>query len=150
MINTSIALTNNSGQTHHMKSAPLMPPAVRILVLSGIGIWGWYACSSFRTSMWGYHNLSGELLGSLLVLSCVALPLTFIPLIGIPWRKKLVTVALFTLVCLMSVETFARTQEHLIIRKLGAHPAKDYTEKRWAPFEHHGLGYVQGRWWGCD
>jgi hypothetical protein len=122
----------------------------RFLVLSGIGIWGWYACSSFRTSSWGYDNLAGELLGSLLILGCVALPLTFIPLIGIPWRKKLVTVALFTFVCLVSVETFARTQEYLIIKKLGTHPAQDCTEKRWGPFEHHSLGYVQGHWWGCD
>jgi hypothetical protein len=127
-----------------------MPPVVRYLVLSGIGIWGWYACSTFRTSSWGYDNLSGELLTSLQILCCIALPLTFIPLIGIPWRKKFVTIALFTLVCLVSVETFARAQEYLIIRKLGANPPQHYVEQRWGPFKHHCLGYVQGRWWGCD
>lgn len=123
---------------------------VRGSLLFAIGIWGWYAAATFRTSDWGYDNLSGSLGLSFMIYCMFALPIAFGPLIGLSWRWKASLIAALTLLCLSSVELYARGQEHLLIRRLGHHPVKDYMETRWWPFQHHSLGFINGEWVGCD
>jgi len=115
-----------------------------------VGLGGWYLAASFRTSDWGYDRVAGELLGSLRVFAIVALPFAFLPLIGAPWRRKLITVGVFTMVCVLSVEVFARAQECLLIIRYQKQTGAGFVERRWWPFEHHDVGYVQGKGWGCD
>lgn len=133
-----------------MKAEHIMFRVPRVLALCGVGVWGWYISAMFRTSGWGYDNFVREVLASLGTFCFFALPLTFIPLIGISWRRKLVAIAVLTTLCMFSVEVFARSQEYLLLRKLGKQPTKDYYETRWWPFEHHDIGFVQGQGWGCD
>jgi hypothetical protein len=122
----------------------------RILGLLLVGVWGWYLAAMFRTTGWGYDQFAGEIVKSLLALSVFALPIAFLPLIGVAWRPKLAAIGIWTCLCLFAVESFARGQEYLLIRHLGRQPSQSYTETRWWPFQHHSLGFVQGEWWGCD
>jgi hypothetical protein len=104
----------------------------------------------FRTSSWGYDDLFGSLFISLATFCVVALPIAFLPLIGLSWRRKGVAIAILALLCIFTVELFARGQEYLLVRRLGKHPTGDYTEPRWWPFAYHSPGFVRGEWWGCD
>jgi len=123
---------------------------LRTLALIVIGGWGWYMAAMFRTSDWGYDNPARGVLTSLLSFGIFALPSAFLPLIGISWPRKFVAIAVLAFLCVLSVELFARGQEHLAIQRLGRQPTTDYTENRWWPFENHSLGFRQGQWWGCD
>ena len=128
--------------------APEFP--LRAIGLLGVAAWGWYLAAMVRTSQWGYDDFLVEVQDSTVNFLIYALPLAFIPLIGVAWRRKLVTIAILTGVCLVSAELFGRGQEYLLIRKIGRHPTQDYRERRWWPFGHHDLGNVKGAWWGCD
>jgi hypothetical protein len=133
-----------------MKPDSFIVCGMRTLGFLAVGIWSWYFCAMFRTSGWGYANFLKESLATLLVFSFFALPFAFIPLIGIPWRRKFVALGILAAICMLSVELFARGQEHLLVQRFGKQPTNEYTESRWWPFEHHSLGVVQGQWWGCD
>jgi hypothetical protein len=103
-----------------------------------------------RTCGWGNDNLAEEMSWELLTFCCVAAPIAFLPLIGVPWKRKFLVIGALTVACTLAVEAFARSQEYLIVHRLGRHPTKDYVERRWWPFDYHDLGFVQGQWWGCD
>jgi hypothetical protein len=133
-----------------MKSNRFMLRAVRVLGLFSLGVWGWYLSAMFRTSGWGYDNLVMEVLKSFMTFCFFALPIAFLPLIGVSWPRKLLALAILSGICMLAVEAFARGQEYLLIHRLAKHPKENYTETRWWPFEHHSLGFVQGQWWGCD
>lgn len=122
----------------------------RVLGLICVGLWGWYLGAMFRTSDWGYHRLGRELLTTFFALDLFALPLVFLPLIGVAWRTKIRALGIWACLGVFSVELFARAQEHRLLRRLGPQPTQDYTETRWWPFEHHSLGVARGQWWGCD
>ena len=123
---------------------------VRCALLFAIIAFCWYFAAMFRTSSWGYHDLLGSVFISLATFCIVALPFSLIPLIGLPWRRKGLIIVTLAILCISSVELYARGQEYLLVRRLGEHPTRDYTEPRWWPFEYHSVGFVQGEWWGCD
>ena len=133
-----------------MKISRAMIPLIRAAGLAAIAAWGCYMAAMFRTSEWGYDDPGRRLLGSLLAFGLFALPVSFVPLIGLPWRRQCAVLALMAVGCVATVEGFARGQEHLLVRRLGERPREDHVETRWWPFEHHSLGFARGQWWGCD
>ncbi len=132
-----------------MKTVSGLHP-VRWVVLVGVAAWGWYLATMFRTSDWGYHHPWREIGRSLAIVGIFASPLAALALIGLPLRRFLAVLLLFTGVCLIGAEAFARSQEYLFQKRLGDRPAGTVTEVRWAPFAHHSIGYANGQWWGCD
>jgi hypothetical protein len=107
-----------------------------------MGTWGWYFAAMFRTSGWGYHDPLGSLFISFATFCIAALPFAFIPLIRLAWRRKGLAIALVAFICAFTFELYARGQEYLLVRRLGAHPTSDYKEPRWWPFDYHSLGFV--------
>lgn len=139
-------------------SARANAPGIQAAVLwsvRGVGLfaaaaWGWYVAASFRTSDWGYDQPLREASVSLLVFCLYGLPFAVLPVIGVPWRRAVVILAVLTCTVTLTTEAFARTQEFLLIRRLGRNPTEDYHEPRWSPFGHHSVGFARGKWWGCD
>ena len=115
-----------------------------------VAVWGWYIATMIRTSDWGYDDMSTQVLGATSAFVILALPFALLPLIGLPWSRMIGLLLVLALLCIGGAEIFGRTQEHLLVQRLGTAPTADYTETRWWPFAHHSLGFVQGRWWGCD
>src|SRR4051794_2435335 len=105
-----------------MKRQPLILLLARFALLLGVGGCGWYFAAMFRTSGWGYSDLFGSLFISLATFCVVALPLAFIPLIGLPWRRKGLVIGILAILCISAVELYARGQEYLLVRRLGEHP----------------------------
>lgn len=132
------------------KSERFMTPAFRALGLSCVGVWGWLHAATIRTSGWEDGNAGSEILASFATFWIFTLPVAFLPVIGLPWRKKFVALAVLSCVCTLGAEIFARAQETLVLHRAGANPKADYTEPRWWPFEHHSLGIINGKRWGCD
>jgi hypothetical protein len=123
---------------------------LRLILLIAVCIWSWYFVTAFRTSGWGYDDVSRELVRSWAIFCVFALPFAFIPLIGVEWRLKGIFIAVLAVFCILGAELFGRSQEYLLIRKLGEVPIGDHMENRWWPFTHHHIGYLRGDWWGCD
>lgn len=141
---------NFNHETERVNTTNLLLRVARCSAFLGIGAWGWYVSALFRTTGWGYANPAEEMAWEVLTLGCFAVPLAFLPLIGVPWRSKFLAIGALTIGCTLAVEAFARSQEYLLVRKLGRQPTKDHIERRWWPFEYHDLGFSQGKWWGCD
>lgn len=124
--------------------------SARVAALTGVAVWGWYIAAMSRTSTWGYDNLPQQTVASLWMFSVFALPLALLALIGLPKRRRWITLLILTLGCVGSAEVFARSQEYRLIRRLGGAPTTTVQETRWWPFQNHSIGARDGHWWGCD
>ena len=121
----------------------------------GVGLllaafWGWYHATSFRTSGWGYDLPLDESWGAFGAFCILGLPIAFVPLIGMRWRRAVLILGLLTFVVMAGAECFGRAQEQFLLQRFGRRPTQDHHEARWWPFDHHGLGCRNGQWYGND
>jgi|SRR5688572_21314526 len=118
------------------------------LVLAAF-VWASYFATSFRTSDYGVTLRDAyEIVLATLIFSLPAAPFAFI---GLGWRWGMIGFLAVCVASLIVAEVFGRTQELLVVRRFGAHPAQTVNVSRWWPFGHHNISYTPGEgWWGCD
>lgn len=127
----------------------LIPISRGALIALGLAM-SWYVATMFRTSGWGYDRVIESLGGGLFAFVCFGLPWLALASVGRPWRRQLGWLALAMLAVVGASEAFGRLQEYRLMQRLGPTPQGRQIEERWWPFRHHSLGFVEGRWWGCD
>jgi hypothetical protein len=108
-------------------------------------IWGVYWLTSWRTQDFGFSVRGGFYL--ILLAAISVLPITFLAVLGLPWRKAIIRLALALLVMVGFAETFAGIQEFIVVQRYGEDPGKQIFIARWPPFENHHIGYSPGYGW---
>jgi hypothetical protein len=74
-------------------------------------------------------------------------PLTFVPLIALPWRTQAMGMLVLSLMSNVAAVTYARAEEWLAIQAHGENPAERVVITRWWPSEHHAIAYSPGYGW---
>lgn len=108
-------------------------------------IWGMYWLTSWRTQDFGFSF--GGMLGLILLAAVSVLPITVLAVLGLPWRKAIIQLALALLIMVGFAETFAGIQEFSVVQRYGNDPGKQIFIARWPPFENHHIGYSPGYGW---
>ncbi len=145
----SIRLCRTMGFPSNNKPGRMGP--LRLAALVAVTLWGMYFVTLARTMAFGLGSLGHNLAGEFLIFLVAVFPFAALILLGRRWRTFNLGVVTVALVCIIFAETFATSQEVLVLRHYGQNPGQKVFVERWAPFAGHCIYYEPGTGWaGTD